>query len=78
MMIFDSEKSHELDEGIMITISNLVESQKLLKENTEKQEFLVKERKIIYNLLVRVNEERQVICNDYSYYVMNIRCYFRK
>jgi len=60
MFTFDIEKSQRLDEEIVKTLSSLLESQKLIKEQEEKERFLLRERKIIYDLFMRVNEERRV------------------
>ena len=60
MITFDHEKSQKLDEEIIQTLSSLLEKQKNIIERTEKEAFLLKEREIIYELLMRVNEERRV------------------
>jgi hypothetical protein len=60
MFAFDIEKSQRLDEEIVRTLSSLLESQKLIREQEEKERFLLRERKIIYDLFMRVNEERRV------------------
>jgi len=60
MSSFDVKRSEELDQEIITTFSSLLANQKLLKEREEKEEFLLKERKIIYDLLTQVNEERIV------------------
>ena len=60
MSSFDKEKSQKLDEEIISTLSSLLENQKSIKQREEKEEFLLKERKIIYDLFMRVNEERRV------------------
>jgi hypothetical protein len=61
MATFDQEKSQELDEEIIGTLSSLLENQKHIKQKEEKEQFLLKERKAIYDLFMRVNEERRVI-----------------
>ena len=61
MLVFDHEKSQKLDEEIITTLSDLLQNQKEVKQKSEKQEFLLKERKIIYDLFMRVNEERRVL-----------------
>jgi len=61
MATFDQEKSQELDEEIIGTLSSLLEKQKYIKQKEEKEQFLLKERKAIYDLFMRVNEERRVI-----------------
>ena len=60
MITFDHEKSQKLDEEIIQTLSSLLEKQKHIIERTEKEAFLLKEREILYELLMRVNEERRV------------------
>ena len=60
MLKFDNEKSQQLDEKIITTLSSMLESQKNTRQRINKQEFLVKERKILYDLIVRINEERRV------------------
>ncbi len=61
MLTFDHDKSQKLDEEIISTLSNLLQNQKQVKQKVEKQEFLLKERKIVYDLFMRVNEERRVL-----------------
>ena len=60
MLTFDNDKSHELDEEIVQALNNLLEDQKSIGWKSGKQEFLLKERKTIYELLMKVNEERKV------------------
>ena len=60
MLTFDHDKSQKLDEEIISTLSELLQNQKQVKQKTEKQEFLLKERKVVYDLFMRVNEERRV------------------
>lgn len=60
MAEFDHEKSLELDEEIIGTLSSLLKNQKLIKQKEHKTQFLLNERKIIYELFMRVNEERRV------------------
>jgi len=60
MVEFDHEKSLEFDEEIIEILSSLLKDQKLIKQKEQKAEFLLNERKIIYELFMRVNEERRV------------------
>ena len=60
MLTFDHDKSQKLDEEIVTTLSDLLENQKQIKQKGEKQDFLLRERKIVYDLFMRVNEERRV------------------
>jgi len=59
MLRFDNDKSQKLDEELIAVLSDLVNSQELVKEKVARYNFLIRERQIIYNLLIRVNEERQ-------------------
>jgi len=60
MLTFDNEKSKKLDEEIVNALVILLENQKSIQDNIEKQDFFLKERKMIYKLFIRVNEERRV------------------
>ena len=60
MKSFNNEESEKLDEEIITALGTLLESQKTVQENIEKKEFFLKERKMIYKLFIRVNEERRV------------------
>ena len=60
MLKFDQDKSQKLDEDILTIFTNLMNEQKLAKQPTEKTNFISNERKLVYDLFVRVNEERQV------------------
>ena len=57
MLKFDHDKSEELDEQIMKTLSSLLEDHNTTKR---KQEFFLKERKVVLELFLKVNEERRV------------------
>lgn len=57
---FNFRQSEELDEEIVSTLSSLLADQKTLKEKEEREEFLLKERKMAYDLLARINGERIV------------------
>jgi len=54
---FDCKQSEKLDEELVSTLSSLLGSQKSIGQ---KEEFLLKERKLVYDLLTRINEERLV------------------
>ena len=60
MLIFDHDKSQKLDEQIVKALSTLMKDQTTIKQKEEKLELLIEERKILYNLFMEVNEERQV------------------
>ncbi len=60
MLVFDHDRSQKLDEEIIATLSELLQSQKQVRQKNEKQEFLLRERKVVYDLFMRVNEERRV------------------
>ena len=61
MLAFNNEKSQELDEIISMNISELLKRQEFITDKNEKYEFLIKERKVIYELLIKINEERRVL-----------------
>jgi len=61
MLVFDNERSLKLDEEIINTLSRLVKSQQGAIKNEDKIKFLLKERKVIYEVFMKVNEERQVL-----------------
>lgn len=58
MLKFDHDKSEELDGRIMETLSSLLEDHSLAKG---KHEFFLRERKVILELFLKVNEERRVL-----------------
>ena len=60
MSQFDQEVSKKLDTEILKTFSTLLETQKNIKEKDEQESFLLSERKIIYDLFMRVNDDRRV------------------
>lgn len=60
MLKFNNEESQKLDEEIIAIFSGMLECQKSSQQKLNKQQFLVRERKILYDLFRRVNEERRV------------------
>jgi len=67
MLAFDQDKSQRLDEEMVSTLSTLLKNQKLIKQKEEKEEFFLNERKVLYNLLMKVNKERRVISFHINY-----------
>ena len=61
MLTFNNEQSQELDEVISRNISELLKTQESITDKNEKYEFLIKERKVIYELLIKINKERRVL-----------------
>jgi len=59
-LVFDNEKSQRLDDIIIATLSQMLQSQNSAHHKINKREFLVKERKVLYDLFMQVNEERRV------------------
>ena len=61
MINFNYEASIKLDKEISQALSDLANTQESLKDTYSRQKFLIKERKIIYQFLIKVNKERLVI-----------------
>lgn len=59
-LVFNNEQSQKLDDLIITTLSNMLESQNSVRQKVDKHGFLVKERKVLYDLFMQVNEERRV------------------
>ena len=60
MLKFNNEESQRLDDDIIGIFSGMLECQKSNQQRVNKEQFLIKERKILYDLFRRVNEERRV------------------
>ena len=60
MLTFDNDESQKLDEEIVRTLSSLLKSQESIKQKYEKEQYFQNERKSLYDLLTKVNKERQV------------------